>query len=312
MSPIDLPAPVEATIREHVTGSPDREVGGFLVGELDGGRPRITAALPALEADGHRAHVTFTHQVWERALTTVDRDHPDHRIVGWYHSHPGFGIFLSDYDQFIHTNFFATPGQVALVVDPRTEASGWFGWDDGALARLDGDSPVGEPRDRRPDIQEQPGPAPAGRQRSRLLALLAAVVVGFTGGYLVAAQTAVDTVDREPPAVASGSSTDGRAAALEDELVSERSRRRAAEGQVADLAQRLEEAAGPPPDPTTRALTYRVRPGDTLRELAEAFYGAGSAMEVLLEANPTITDPDLIHVGSDLTVPAEPTGEPAQ
>ncbi|MFX1340057.1 MAG: Mov34/MPN/PAD-1 family protein [Promethearchaeota archaeon] len=40
------------------------------------------------------------------------------RIVGWWHSHPGFGPFLSSTD--IHTQefFFPESYQVALVVDP--------------------------------------------------------------------------------------------------------------------------------------------------------------------------------------------------
>ncbi|TFG23847.1 MAG: hypothetical protein EU532_13090 [Promethearchaeota archaeon] len=48
------------------------------------------------------------------------------RIVGWWHSHPGFGPFLSSTD--IHTQefFFPESYQVALVVDPIKEELEFF------------------------------------------------------------------------------------------------------------------------------------------------------------------------------------------
>src|SRR4029453_14212343 len=47
---------------------------------------------------------------------------------GWYHSHPGFGVFLSDYDVFIHKNFFTATHQIAWVFDPHSDSEGCFGW----------------------------------------------------------------------------------------------------------------------------------------------------------------------------------------
>jgi len=40
------------------------------------------------------------------------------RIVGWWHSHPDFGCFLSSTDLLTQKSFFYKPYQVALVVDP--------------------------------------------------------------------------------------------------------------------------------------------------------------------------------------------------
>lgn len=42
----------------------------------------------------------------------------DLRIVGWWHSHPGFGCFLSRIDVHTQEFFFPESYQVALVVDP--------------------------------------------------------------------------------------------------------------------------------------------------------------------------------------------------
>ena len=58
-----------------------------------------------------------------------DSRYPDQRIVGWYHSHPGFGVFLSEHDLFIHRNFFSDPAQIAWVYDPHSDEEGCFAWE---------------------------------------------------------------------------------------------------------------------------------------------------------------------------------------
>jgi hypothetical protein len=65
-----------------------------------------------------------------------DSQYPEKRIVGWYHSHPGFGIFLSEHDLFIHKNFFSDPNQVAWVFDPHSDEEGCFVWEDREIVRL--------------------------------------------------------------------------------------------------------------------------------------------------------------------------------
>ena len=58
----------------------------------------------------------------------MDTKYTDKSIVGWYHTHPDFGIFLSDRDRFIQENFFSGAGQVALVIDPIRKTVGVFTW----------------------------------------------------------------------------------------------------------------------------------------------------------------------------------------
>jgi len=128
----------EATIYYHVFTNADREVGGVLVGRVPrlGGAPLITGAIPALKADEQRATLTFTQDAWAHVHRVLDRDFDGDQIVGWYHSHPGFGIFLSDHDLFIHRNFFSGPSQIALVVDPQARSEGVFYWRDGRVTLL--------------------------------------------------------------------------------------------------------------------------------------------------------------------------------
>jgi hypothetical protein len=56
----------------------------------------------------------------------IEERNQGERLVGWYHSHPGHGVFLSAYDEFIHTQFFPEEGQIAMVIDPQTGDEGVF------------------------------------------------------------------------------------------------------------------------------------------------------------------------------------------
>ena len=139
----DLSADVRNQIYAHVFSSRAIEVGGVLFGTVDedSGRPVVVGVVEALEAEGARASVTFTHDAWETIIDTQERDFPDTQIVGWYHSHPGFGIFLSEQDIFIQEHFFSERHQFAYVVDPVDQTEGVFGWRDGQIVLFD-DAPV--------------------------------------------------------------------------------------------------------------------------------------------------------------------------
>ena len=127
---------VARQIRQHARSSLKAEVCGVLIGEIEDGTAHVQACISGANAAQGGAHVTFTQDTWEHIYKIKDRDFPDARIVGWYHSHPGFGIFLSDHDTFIHKNFFSAPEQVAWVYDPHTDEEGCFGWRGSRLERL--------------------------------------------------------------------------------------------------------------------------------------------------------------------------------
>lgn len=117
----------------------DREVGGVLVGELvrDDAGPYLSVAstIDALHAEEKGTELTFTHATWDHIHAELDARHQGSKIVGWYHTHPGFGIFLSDRDRFIQQSFFNLPHQVALVYDPKRREHGVFVWRDGEPVR---------------------------------------------------------------------------------------------------------------------------------------------------------------------------------
>lgn len=142
-------------IRQHARSCNTTEVCGVLIGQDRDGRIEIAACIQGENAEGAGAHVTFTQDTWEHIYAVKDNRFPNERIVGWYHSHPGFGIFLSDHDTFIHRNFFSSPGQVAWVFDPQSDEEGCFGWVDGHIERL---TRIGFIDRRGGDLAEHNGP----------------------------------------------------------------------------------------------------------------------------------------------------------
>jgi proteasome lid subunit RPN8/RPN11 len=123
-------------IHAHGSSRTDVEVCGVLVGR--GYRDKIgpwvyvEAAIRGHHAGSQLAQVTFTAETWAYMQGVMDQEYPDQRIIGWYHTHPGFGIFLSPMDLFIHENFFSAPEQVAIVYDPVARKEGLFVWRRGA------------------------------------------------------------------------------------------------------------------------------------------------------------------------------------
>lgn len=54
-------------------------------------------------------------------------------------------------------------------------------------------------------------------------------------------------------------------------------------------------------------MTYTVQPGDSLSKIAQKFYGNTARYAEILDANPSITDEDLIYVGQVLEIPGTGT-----
>ena len=131
-----MEAEVLRKIRQHARTSMKAEVCGVLIGNTEHNRMTVETCIAGINAAQGGAHVTFTQDTWEHIYKIKDKDFPEHKIVGWYHSHPGFGVFLSEHDLFIQQNFFSNPQQVAWVFDPHTDEEGCFGWIGGNIEKL--------------------------------------------------------------------------------------------------------------------------------------------------------------------------------
>jgi proteasome lid subunit RPN8/RPN11 len=116
----------------HSTSELDDEVGGALVGlwclDRDSNEQFIVVQhmLPARHTRQGSVYLTFTQDTLVDFHEQIEKNYEGKRIVGWYHTHPRMGIFLSHFDTWLHNNFFPEPWQVALVVEPHGSTAGFF------------------------------------------------------------------------------------------------------------------------------------------------------------------------------------------
>ena len=96
----------------------------------------MTDSLRGKHYESTKGSFKFTHDTW--AQITRERDEfPDEiQMVGWYHTHPDWGVFLSGMDMFICDNFFNKELDVALVIDPCRQDRGFFQWTGNAAQRV--------------------------------------------------------------------------------------------------------------------------------------------------------------------------------
>lgn len=120
----------------------EHERGTILIGdhseELGKTHVIISGYIEAKYTDASASTLTFTHKTWEYVHKEREEKYPDKKIVGWQHTHPSYGIFLSNYDLFIQENFFDLPFQTAYVIDPVQNLRGFFQWKNGRIEKLNG------------------------------------------------------------------------------------------------------------------------------------------------------------------------------
>jgi proteasome lid subunit RPN8/RPN11 len=142
--PIFLDYATADAIERHALRDTSVELGGILLGKEcvddQNGAPfvLVTRSLEARHYENTQASFTYTHDAWEEISRERDKKYPDLDIVGWYHTHPDFGIFLSSHDLFIQRHFFGQPLQVAYVVDPIRHTRGFFRWRGGEMEQTGG------------------------------------------------------------------------------------------------------------------------------------------------------------------------------
>lgn len=131
-----------AEIEGHSISQTASELGGVLLGRAyehdEHTYVEVEAALPALSEDRGPFHFTFNADVWSTINRERETNFPGLQIVGWFHTHPGLGVFFSADDVVVHSAAFVMPWHVALVVDPLRGEAGFFGWVDRKVEPLSG------------------------------------------------------------------------------------------------------------------------------------------------------------------------------
>jgi hypothetical protein len=114
------------------------EVGGIMLGAFctagDAPFVCVSAVLPAGGALSSYGGLAFTPDSLLEIDARREELYPALRPVGWYHSHPSFGIFLSSIDLDSHHTVFKDGPFLAMVLDPIKGTNGVFGWVNGQVA----------------------------------------------------------------------------------------------------------------------------------------------------------------------------------
>lgn len=312
------PAVREAT-EEHCFSRVDVEVGGFLLGNITESQVNVSASQPAETAQSGQTQLTFTHEAWDEVLSKMDTDFAGLQIVGWYHSHPGFGCFLSDYDIFIQENFFASQGQHALVIDPVAGEEAVFTAKDGTAHTVRSgstsrsglganlvDQSGSEARaaliDQQVAFGGVGGPRRTGFSLAGVLGIIVLLLLSGGLGWFIgnlqgrgsertSANAQVNEIQQQL------SDTESALAVTEEQLAA-----------AAELAEQEPEVVDSPanestPEPapaptpgarTTVEIEYQIRSGDNLWTIAERFLGDGMQYPQLQKWNPAIKDIGLV------------------
>jgi len=130
-------------IDDYLKSDINNELGGVLIGDvclIEGNRKfiKIDNLIIAKHTNSSLSRLTFTHETWVNINEILERDFPDKKILGWFHSHPGHTVFLSNFDVFIQENFFNMDYMVAYVYDPTIDDRGFFFWKDKKIAKSNG------------------------------------------------------------------------------------------------------------------------------------------------------------------------------
>ena len=132
----------EDTIRKIVSlcKNIENEIFGYLIGSILKWKGQIYIEieellflLGAIHSEKFTtSQIEGTAGIYESKFQRMKkrRKNPSLRVLGWFHSHPDFGCFLSTTDLKTQQYFFPEVYQVALVVDPIRDELEFYTLDD--------------------------------------------------------------------------------------------------------------------------------------------------------------------------------------
>jgi proteasome lid subunit RPN8/RPN11 len=234
---------VRDAIHAHARAGGRNEIFGLLLGHMEGtaAEPKlvISACIRSDDTLSERTSVTLPSEAWTPLLKRKDENHPEEFILGWYHSHPDFGIFLSEYDLVVQRTAFNSKHHLAYVVDPIRSEDGLFMWRGEEMVPATGYYILGEeepPQTREVDVR-QPSTMnlPLVSAVILILLLIAIMNISLVSG-LGTVRREVDSMSREQIASAD---LDRRLSNMEADVQSVKNRQTAIGAKLDNLENRL-------------------------------------------------------------------------
>jgi 26S proteasome regulatory subunit N11 len=105
---------------------------GLLMGTLRDSSLWVNGIIPG-DTEVSEVSCAFPPDLLAQVADDIIEGRIEGRIVGWYHSHPGHGLFLSRTDAQTHMQFCQfSPYAVSLVADPKAQEFGIWIFENGA------------------------------------------------------------------------------------------------------------------------------------------------------------------------------------
>jgi proteasome lid subunit RPN8/RPN11 len=130
----------EEKVRNHALSkvTEGTEVMGFLLGEVfvhQGREYTVVRDVATTDLEATSVSVRFDPEGLESLFASLECARFRYVLVGWYHSHPGHGCFLSSTDVATQRCMFDRPYHTALVVDPVRREIDAFCLQDGEVSQ---------------------------------------------------------------------------------------------------------------------------------------------------------------------------------
>ncbi|NHJ46266.1 MAG: hypothetical protein FK733_00625, partial [Asgard group archaeon] len=117
MSNIQISPLAFSKIIDWTSTNTEREIGGYLIGYINNGKVIITEAIYAT-ADSNPSFVSFDNMLQFKIIEELEKKGKKETIVGWFHTHPGLGCFMSGTDIATQKIYQALlPEAIAMVND---------------------------------------------------------------------------------------------------------------------------------------------------------------------------------------------------
>jgi proteasome lid subunit RPN8/RPN11 len=125
------------SILRHVGSELAQEQAGLLFGRFDAlSGATVLDAHPIAEFTASLTHVQMDRRAWPAIWSMSAQRNPELAVVGWYHSHPGHGVYLSGTDRRTQAAWFRRLDHIALVIDPVAQRMGVFCGPSGSHAEI--------------------------------------------------------------------------------------------------------------------------------------------------------------------------------
>ncbi len=135
--PLYISKIAEEKMRNHAASKVHErlEVMGLMLGQVfihEGVEYTMVRDVATTDLDASSTRVRFRRDGFEKLFASLDDIGFDHIVAGWYHSHPGHGVFMSPTDVDTQKVMFSSSFHRAVVIDPINKEIGAY-----RLGRID-------------------------------------------------------------------------------------------------------------------------------------------------------------------------------